>query len=338
MSRGGGPPRSGFRHGATPPVGAAAEALLDAPTRLLLGARDRNPALAAVDLDGELAALEHEWAPYRGTAIHLERHGSDPDAPTVVIAPGLGDHSRRQLALATALSERGFNSLVIDRVGHGISEGRRGDAPLEADLAVLELAIGIARARTSGPVILLGDSLGGIMSWYLLTREPDVDAVVCHCIAHPDVNPDPSFARRAALMRLLGRVAPYLPIGVDKIADYDQVALDPETKRQFAERVDPLFNFTVSARAAASYIGFRPAVPWERVETPALVMIGSEDRMVSPRFTRLALDRATPPHAELLEIAGGGHQLFADQIDLVIEPLAAWLGAVAEADRLEVGR
>ncbi len=327
------PPRAGFRYGGSPPVGADAERLLAAPTELMLGARERNPALAALDLERELATLEHGWAPYRGDAIHLELHGADPAAPTVVVSPGLGDHGRRHLGLATALSVHGFNSLIVDRAGHGISEGRRGDATLEADLGVLELAIGVARSRSSGPVILLGDSLGGIMSWYLLTREPDVDAAICHCIAHPDVHPDPSFARKAPLMRAVGRLAPYLRIPVDQIADYDEVALDPETKRQFAERVDPLFNFSVSARAAASYIGFRPAIPWERVTTPALVVIGAADRMVTPQFTRLAFERATPPRSELLEIGRAGHQLFLDHLDLAIEPVVGWLGAVFEGDR-----
>ena len=82
------PPRAGFRYGGSPPVGADAERLLAAPTELLLGARERNPALAALDLERELATLEHEWAPYRGDAIHLELHGADPAAPTVVVAPG----------------------------------------------------------------------------------------------------------------------------------------------------------------------------------------------------------------------------------------------------------
>jgi len=338
MTAVGGPPRAGFRHGASPPTRAAAEELLAGPTDLLLAARDRNPALASLDLERALATLDHEWAPYRGSAIHLERHGNDPDAPTVIVAHGLGDHSRRQLPLAAALGERGFNSLLIDRLGHGISDGRRGDATLEADLGVLELAIGVARSRGNGPVILLGDSLGGIMSWYLLTREPDVDAVVCHCIAHPDVHPDPSFARKAPVMRALGRIAPLARIPVERIADYDEVALDPETKRQFAEHVDPLFNFTVTARSAASYIGFRPAFGWERVQTPALVMIGTADRMVTPEFTRRAFERAQPPRAELIEIEGGGHQLFGDQIDLAIGPLATWLAVVAEDDgRVAVG-
>ena len=63
---------------------------------------------------------------------------------------------------------------------------------------MLELAIGLARAGSSGPVVLLGDSLGGIMSWYLLTREPDIDAAICHCIGHPDVHPEPLICPQGA--------------------------------------------------------------------------------------------------------------------------------------------
>ena len=291
----------------------------------MLEARSRNPALAALDLEGELDALEHEWAAHRGAAIHIERHGDDPTAPTVVFAHGLGDHVRRHLPLAAALSARGFNSLLVDRLGHGISEGRRGDSTLEDDLAVLELAIGIARERSTGPVILVGDSLGGIMSWYLLTREPDVDAAVCHCIGHPEVYPDPGFARRAPLVAALARVVPRLLVPVRRIADYDEVALDPVTKRYFDEQVDGLFNFRVTIRSIAGYLGFRPQLAWERVEIPVLVVIGGADRMVTPELTLRSLERARPPRATYLEIQGAGHQLFLDDLGAAIEPVEAWL-------------
>ena len=329
-----GPPKLGFRHGEHPPRGDDAERLLAVSTAAVLEAGSRNEALAALDLDGELARLEHQWAPYRGLQIHLERHGEDPRAPTVVVAHGLGDHARRQLALATALGERGFNSLLVDRAGHGISEGRRGDATLEADLGVLELAIGIVRSRSSGPVILLGDSLGGIMSWYLLTREPDVDAAVCHCIGHPDVHPDRSFERKAPLMRALGRLLPLAPVPVRQVADYEHVAIDPQTKRYFDDEVDPLFNFRVTARALSSYVGFEPRLAWESVSTPTLVLIGAEDRMVTPEFTRRSFERARPPDATLVEVPGAGHQLFLDDLGSAIEPLERWLRRVAGPDRV----
>ncbi|MGH2986120.1 MAG: alpha/beta fold hydrolase [Solirubrobacterales bacterium] len=313
-----------LRYADGPPSKRVAERMLEIPTGLILAARERNPALAELDLEGELDRLEHEWLPYRGLRVHLERHEVDPGAPTFVVAHGLGDHSRRHLGLATALAERGFNSLLVDRQGHGLSEGGRGDAPLEADLGVLELAISHARARSDAPVVLLGDSLGGIMSWYLLTREPDIDAAVCHCIGHPDIPVERSFARRVAL-RALARVAPTAPISVRRIADYEQVALDPQTKAYFDERPDRLFNFTISARAADSYARFHPGIAWERVTLPALVVIGAEDRMLSPRFVRRCLERVRPPRAELLEIADAGHQLFLDDLGLALDPVVAWV-------------
>lgn len=314
-----------LRYGGEPPSRPEAEAELRVATEFVLDARERNPGLARLDLEGELERLEHAWVPFGGLRLHIERHDVDPGAPTVIVAHGLGDHARRQLPLAAALSSRGLNSLLVDRQGHGLSEGRRGDAPLEADLAALELAIGIARSGSDAPVILLGDSLGGIMSWYLLTREPDVDAAVCHCIGHPDVDPDPSFRFKAPLMRALGRALPYAPIGVERIADYSQVVLDPATRAYFEERRDPLFNFTVSARSAASYLSFEPSLAWERLETPALVVIGAEDGMVTPEFTRRALERARPPRADYLEVPGAGHQLFLDHIADAIDPVVEWI-------------
>ena len=116
----------------------------------------------------------------------------------MVYVHGLGDHARRSTPLGGALADAGLNAVLIDRRGHGISEGVRGDATLETDMAVAELALAYARQRFGGPVVLMGDSLGGIMSWYLLTREPDADAVVCHCINHPDVSNDPSAALEGA--------------------------------------------------------------------------------------------------------------------------------------------
>ena len=316
-----------LRYSEGPPPRGVAEEMLEVPTRLLREGRERNPALAALDLERALERLEHEWVPFRGLQIHLEWHSVEPRAPAFVIAPGLGDHARRLTPLAAALAERGWSSLVVDREGHGLSEGHRGDATLESDLGVLELAIGLARSRFAGPVVLLGDSLGGIMSWYLLTREPDVEAAVCHCIGHPDVSHDRAFRIKAPLMRGLGLLAPRLPIPVRQIADYDHVALDPVTKSYFDDEVDGLFNFTVTARAAASYTRFRPGIPWERVETPVLVMIGAEDRMVSPRFTRDCIERATPPRAEYREIPGAGHQLFLDHLGAAIGPLTEWVEA-----------
>ena len=316
-----------FDYGGAPPDRRLAEEMLAVPTAILRELRGHNPTLAELDLDAGLERLRHEWTPLRGSTIHLEVHDGDPTAPTVVIAPGLGDHCRRHTPLAIAIAGRGLNVIGVDRLGHGLSEGRRGDAPLAEDFAVLELAIRRARSLSTGPVVLLGDSLGGVMSWYLLTREPDIDAAICHCIGHPDVSHDPAVRFKAPLIRVLARIAPRAPIPVRQIADYEHVALDPVTKRHFDQRTDRLFNDTVSVRSAASYLAFEPGIAWERVSVPVLVLIGAEDRMTTPAFTRESFERGHPPRAEYVEIPGAGHQLFLDHLGDALPPVLAWLEA-----------
>jgi pimeloyl-ACP methyl ester carboxylesterase len=325
-----------LRYADGPPTREVAEHLLEVPTRLLLEARARNAALAALDLEGALDRLVHEWVEQDGALIHLEMHEAAAGAPTVVVAHGLGDHARRLTPLSAALAKAGFNVVAVDRRGHGISEGRRGDASLEEDLAVLEMATDLARRRFGGQVVLLGDSLGGIMIWYLLTREPDVDVAVCHDVSHPQVMLDASMRVKAPLTRMLGRVAPRLRIPVRQIADYEQVALDPVTKAYFDDELDKLFNFTITARSAASYLGFRPERPWERVATPTLVIAGAEDRMVSPAFIERCLARSKPPGTTYIKVPGAGHQLFLDDLGASLPALLEWIGSALEANRAPV--
>ncbi|HEX2466763.1 MAG TPA: alpha/beta fold hydrolase [Solirubrobacterales bacterium] len=326
-----------LRYGGSPPTGETAERMLEVPTALLLDARQRNPALAALDLPGALERLEHAWIECDGAQIHAEVHAVAPDVASVVIVHGLGDHARRLTPLAVALGEAGFNAISLDRRGHGLSEGRRGDATLEDDFAVLRLGITEARRRFAGPVVLLGDSLGGIMIWYWLTQDPDVAAAVCHDISHPDVSLDRSMRFKAPLMRALGTVAPRLTIPIRRIANYDHVALDPVTKVYFDDELDRLFNFGVSARSAASYLGFRPQVPWERVAIPVLVIAGAEDRMVSPRFIEASLARAQPPATTYVKVPGAGHQLFLDDLDASLAPLLEWLREAVGAEPARAG-
>ena len=111
-----------------------------------------------------------------------------------------------------------------------------------------------------------------------------------------------------------------------QIADYDEVALDPVTKRYFDDEVDGAVQLPVTIRSIASYIGFRPQIAWEQVQTPALVVIGGADRMVTPEFTRRSLERARPPRATYLEIQGAGHQLFGDDLGAAIEPVTPGSG------------
>ena len=326
-----------LRYGDAPPNEETAERMLAVPTGLLLEARGRNRALTALDLDGGLERLEHAWVKLDGALIHLEVHTIAAGAPTVVIAHGLGDHARRLTPLAVALAESGFNVVSVDRRGHGLSEGRRGDASLDEDFAVLRLGIAEAGSRFGGPIVLLGDSLGGIMIWYLLTERPEIAAAVCHDISHPEVSLDRSMRFKAPLMRAVGRIAPRLPVPVRQIADYSHVALDPATKAYFDDEVDKLFNFQISARSAASYLGWRPRIAWEEVTTPVLVIAGAEDRMVPPPFIEASLERSKPPATTYVKVPGAGHQLFLDDLGVSLSRLLDWMREALDSKPASVG-
>ena len=308
-----------------PPRHEVAERMLEIPTAWLREATEVLSGLEGFDLDATLERLEHDWIEHRGERIHVEVHPADAPRATVVYVHGLGDHARRSTPLGGALADAGLNAVLVDRRGHGISEGVRGDATLETDMAVAERALAYARRRFAGPVVLMGDSLGGIMSWYLLTREPDADAVVCHCINHPDVMNDPSLRWKAPLTKLLGRVAPGLRLPIEQIADYSKVALEPLTSRYFTERPDKLFNFSITMRAAASYASFEPRIAWEEVTTPVLVTIGDEDRMVSRKHTEACLEQARTPRTTFMPLAGMGHQLYLDHLADALPPMLDWI-------------
>ena len=324
-----------LRYADGPPSHEEAERMLEIPTDWLREAAETLPGLASLDLDAVLAALRHEWLEHQGERFHLEVHEPPAARATVVYAHGLGDHARRSTPLGGALAAAGLNAILIDRLGHGLSEGRRGGATLEADLALIERTIAHARERFGGPIVLMGDSLGGIMAWYLLTREPDVDATVCHCISHPDEQHDSSMRWKAPLTRGLALVAPNLPMPVDRIADYSQVALEPLTSRYFEQRPDRLFNFAVTMRSAASYLAFRPRIPWEEVTTPVLVTIGSEDRMVSPAHVERCLARAQPPNTTYMKLPGMGHQIYLDHLGEALPPTLEWVDRVLRASAVE---
>lgn len=285
----------------------------------------RGEGLAGVDLEAALERAEHVFVPFRELRVHLEVHEAGGGRPTLVVQHGLGDHARRFTPLAARLHGDGWNVVLVDRPGHGVSEGARGHCPLPWALDLVELTARYARERFGGPVAMLGDSLGGITCWYALTREPDIDAAVCHCIGHPDVHHQASMRWRAPLMRAIGRVVPGAPISVHQIADYDNVAIVPSTQSFFDEQRDIAFNFRASAASVASYLRFAPARPWQRVEIPVRVEIGELDAMVTPEFTRASFERDHPPGAEFDVVPGAGHQLYLDHLDIAYPRLLGWL-------------
>lgn len=291
-----------------------AEAALETATRAVRQWADVDP--------GELF---HDWIPFRTGDLHIEVHEAVGADATIVFSPGIGGHARFYTPVLASLRAAGFNVIGVDRPGHGLSGGRRGDAPMDTALDALEEVVRWARERFELPVALAGSSLGGITSWFALTREPDIACAVCHNISHPSMRIDRRAELTVPVIKRFAKVMPHAPIRIKEFADFGAVALDPRILRYFETEEDRLWNWTLSMRTGASFFSFEPQLPWERVKTPALVVVGEEDRMVSPDYTRQALQRATPPGAELRVLPGMGHMLYHEQREEMVELTAAFV-------------
>jgi pimeloyl-ACP methyl ester carboxylesterase len=69
------------------------------------------------------------------------------------------------------------------------------------------------------------------------------------------------------------------------------------------------------------------------VDTPTLVLVGEEDRMVSADFTRRVIGVARPRRAELRILPRLGHMLFHDHLDECLPIVTSWLTATLAGER-----
>ena len=319
-----------------------AEAALAVPTGALREWSESVPGLrdgigGREGLDSALAEAEHEFVPFRDGEIHLEVHDAGEEAEaTVVFSPGIGGHARFYSPVLAALRARGLNAVGVDRPGHGLSTGRRGDAPMGATLDALDHVVEWARQRFGRPVALAGSSLGGIITWYALTRSPDVACAVCHNVNHPSLRLDRKAELTVPLMLRAARVLPLAPVPIKQFADFGAVALDPAILDWFDRETDRVWTWTLTMRTGASIFDFEPERPWEQVTTPTLVLVGEDDAMLSPEFTRSAFERTACPSAELSVVPGAGHMLYLENLAEAADATAAFVRRHAAADQAVV--
>ncbi len=83
---------------------------------------------------------------------------------TIVIVHGLGEHIGRYAHVAARLNANRWSVVGYDQRGHGASPGERGRLAAGDDLLTdLASVVDAVRAEASGPLVLLGHSLGGLV-------------------------------------------------------------------------------------------------------------------------------------------------------------------------------
>lgn len=215
-----------------------------------------------------------------GTDLALRTwHPAASPVGTIVIAHGLGEHTRRYQQLADDFTSAGYIVRAADHRGHGASPGARGAIPATESMRddLLE-ALTSARAESPRPLILLGHSMGGAMAAWAIAHEPAAaDALVLSSPALlADLSPMQKF-----LMHTMRRIAPDVAIsnGLDaRYISHDRAVVAAYTS-------DPLVHDRITARLAHAMLvageTAREAAP--RWTTPTLLLYAGADKFVNPR-------------------------------------------------------
>jgi alpha-beta hydrolase superfamily lysophospholipase len=305
------------------------EARLTAAVREMVLASSRLTALAggAAAVDAMLGRIENVWLDHRGIRVHADWHRAESPRATIVFQPGSGAHARVYFRLGGLLAQRGYHVLAIDRPGHGLSEGPRGDCTIDQAIDVAAAALDYARHACELPVVLMGSSMGGLLTIFALLRGVRPDYAIAHNFVYPG---------KLISMRLRARwiaryrTRPY-PL-TELVHGFERLSDDPAIARYLQDRADPGFAWELTARSVASLFAFRAAAPPPTIET--LVLTGDHDKAIPAWATRFFAWWSGLANYELKVIKPAGHLLFHDHLDQTLPIVTQWLDArVGCADR-----
>jgi pimeloyl-ACP methyl ester carboxylesterase len=253
----------------------------------------------------------------------LATHGWNPseadvDAPAAVLVHGVTGWHRTWWRLGPALAERGWRVIAVDQRGHGRSPRLSG--PAEIDDLTDDLEEAIERHATPPIDLLVGHSLGAVVSMRLALRRPD--------IARRLVLEDPPSIERASDEEFFASIRD----GVRAAGETPEA----EVARELAENPrwrEEDARQNVEGRALADAEGIvaslrrpRPFAVMDAaadLQVPTLFLLADEERSVLVGPARERLRASLPASARIREF-DSGHTIHRDQFDAVLAAILEW--------------
>jgi pimeloyl-ACP methyl ester carboxylesterase len=274
--------------------------------------------------------------------------GEDPgrDEPPVVFVHGLGG-SHLNWCLIGPQFAANRRAVALDLHGFGLTPGRRGTSTVQRNARLLDRFI---REVAGPPVILAGNSMGGLISILQAASAPDtVQGLV---LIDPALPPPPRALDRQVgsqflmyalpglgglyVRSVLARTPPQLavqrvvelcfadPSRMDPAMLTASIALAAERQSQRAHARDQAF--LAASRSLMRVVGLRRHY-WQTmasVRVPVLLIGGEADRLVPLASMRRAAARN--PRWETAILPGVGHTPQLEVPETVIGTLQDWLG------------
>jgi len=250
-----------------------------------------------------------EWQTDDGATIYASKWlvEEKPEA-IIVMVHGLGEHIGRYKHVANFFNKHQIAFYGFDHRGHGKSSGKRGHIPgNNFVISDINKIIDIAKNENPDtPIFLYGHSMGGSMVlFYSLKSHPDVNGVICTSPGLGAGEPIPP--PKLFLAKILKTLAPSMTL--DNGLDVNNLSHNPQVIKDYKE--DPLVHPMISARLAMDIFSngdyvIENAAKWS---IPLLLMVGTEDHIVSQEKIHLFVDKAPKNLLTFKEFSGLYHEI-----------------------------
>ena len=278
--------------------------------------------------------------------------GNSPDGTPIVFVHGLGGSHLNWCLIGPELAD-GRRAVALDLHGFGLTPGNRATATVQRNTRLLDRFV---REVTGTPVILVGNSMGGLISILQTAAAPETVrglVLIDPAMPPPRQTPDRKVAGQFLLYALPGlgelyvrRVMSRRPpeLAVQQLVELcfaDPSRADPAmltasialtAERQHREHSNAA-AFLAASRSLMRVVGQRHRY-WEMmaaVRVPVLLIGGEADRLVPAASMRQAAARN--PRWETVTLPGVGHTPQLEVPDIVISTVRDWLGKAIPGTR-----
>ncbi len=242
----------------------------------------------------------------------------------VLIVHGLSEHSGRYSKLASILVSSQYAVYGIDNIGHGKSDGRRAfitDFNIYRD--TIKQYYDIIRESISGPIFMLGHSMGGLIAAsYLLKYQTGLSGAI---LSSPALKPPKHISKATIFLgNIISSIAPKL--GVMKL-NSSHISTDKSIADSYRE--DPLvYKGRVSARLSSEMIKAMKniSINAQKIELPILIMQGGDDKIVDPEGAKNLYNLIASNDKELKIYKGLYHEILNETDNKeIIQDLKSWI-------------
>jgi pimeloyl-ACP methyl ester carboxylesterase len=297
---------------------------------------------------GEAPAGVSRWADLNGPVRYLD-FGGPADGPVIVCVHGLGGSAVNWISVAPLLTGA-CRVLAPDLAGHGLTQSLGRGTDVAANRALLHRFI---TSVTGGPVILMGNSMGGMISLLEASAAPaSVAGLILVDPALPFVpaRPDPAVTAMFALyltpgLRRVVQARRYRQSPADLVASIlrlccadparvapEVIARHVEVAAQRAAFPGIETDFAAAVRSVVRTVGYPLGRAYGRrirsVTCPVLLIHGTADRLVPIAAARAAA-RANPSWS-VREFPGVGHVPQLEAPEHTAGAVLEWLGGAGD--------